>query len=227
MPAKTKLSDSLTNKIKPRSANKGVQTSLYTQLPVGSPERARLKQRLQPRIVHGGETAKNKRKTARPFTGTAPLHVVLKATRARGEWSMLHRKHRSKITSMLYVYAKRFNVQVFRATNVGNHLHLLVKAKNRKNLADYLRVLAGRVAVTVTGARKGVKRIGKFWDHLCWSRLVNWGRDFFQVRDYLKKNFEVDVAGMPGPAELAERAAGTGNLFIHDPGWWDPEKAPV
>lgn len=132
---------------------------------------------------------------------------------------MLKRKHRSKVTSMVYVYAKRFKVHVYRATNVGNHLHLLVKAKDRKSLADYLRVLAGRVAVTITGARKGVKRIGKFWDHLCWSRLVNWGRDFFHVRDSLMKNFVEDVQGVISPRTMA---AGTGNLLIQDPGWGDP-----
>jgi REP element-mobilizing transposase RayT len=167
------------------------QSSLFIVLPVGSPERARLKDRLQPRTTHGGDPAKGKRKTERPFATTAPLHLVLKSSRARKDWSMLHRRHRSKVTSMIYVYAKRFRVHVYRATNVGNHLHLLVRAKDRKDLADYLRVLAGRVAVTVTGARKGVKRIGKFWDALTWSRLVNWGRDFFGVRDYLAHAFQI------------------------------------
>jgi len=125
--------------------------------------------------------------------------LVLKSTRARGAWSMRHRSHRSKITSMVYVYARRFKIEVYRATNVGNHLHLLVKAKDRKNLADYLRVLAGRVAVTVTGARKGVKRIGKFWDSLYFSRLVNWGRDFYRVRDYLIRNLDpMYLPGAPG-----------------------------
>lgn len=192
------------------------QASLYTQLPIGSRERARLKDRLAPRTVHGGADAKGKRKTERPFNTAAPLHLVLKSTRARGEWSMLKRRHRSKVTSMIYIYAKRFKIHVYRATNVGNHLHLLVKAKDRKSLADYLRVLAGRVAVTVTGARKGVKRIGRFWDHLCWSRLVNWGRDFFHVRDYLWKNLETGVQGIPSAKVMAED---TGNMFLNDPGW--------
>ncbi|MBS1958915.1 MAG: transposase [Bdellovibrionales bacterium] len=172
------------------NSKRATQTSLHTLLPVGSKARSKLESRLQPRTTHGGDLARGKRKTERPWTRGAPVHVVLKSLRARGGWSMLHRKHRSKITSMIYVYARRFKVEVYRATNAGNHLHLLVKAKDRKNLADYLRVLAGRVACTVSGARKGVKKIGKFWDSLCWSRLVNWGRDFFQVRDYLIRNLD-------------------------------------
>jgi REP element-mobilizing transposase RayT len=86
---------------------------------------------------------------------------------------------------MIYVYAKRFQVKVYRAENIGNQLHLLIKAQEKKQLADYLRVLAGRVAVVVTGAQKLVKKIGRFWDYLYWSRLVNWGQDFFQTRKWV------------------------------------------
>lgn len=171
----------------------GGQAQLYTQLPIGSPARNKLKATLSPRTTHGGAESRGHRKTARPYAAKAPVHLVLQSARARGEWSMLKRKHRARVQAMIYTYAKRFKVHVYRATNVGNHLHLLVKAPERKALADYLRVLAGRVAVTVTGAKRGVKKIGKFWDSLCWSRIVNFGRDFYNVRDYLAKNFELDV----------------------------------
>jgi hypothetical protein len=86
---------------------------------------------------------------------------------------------------MIYVYAARFKVRVYRATNVGNQLHLLVKAKEKKHLADFLRVLAGRIAVIVTGAKKYVKRVGKFWDYLVWSRLIRWGTEFYSVRTFV------------------------------------------
>lgn len=201
-------------------ASPTLQSSLHTQLPLGSKERSRLKDHLLPRTVHGGDLTRGKRKTARPFNTKAPLHLVLKSTRAKGSWSMLHRRHRAKVQAMIYTYAARFKVRIYRASNVGNHLHLLVKAKDRKNLADFLRVLAGRVAVTITGAQKGVKKIGKFWDSLCWSRLVNWGRDFFQVRDYLVKNM-TDQAYRHAQISTSEQPD-TGNLFLNDPGWAEP-----
>ena len=166
-------------------------------LPIGSAERTQLRAMLEPRLSHGGEPSIHKRKTARPFAPKAPVHLVLRSARAKGVWSLLHRKNKAKITSMIYVYADRFKVHVYRAANVGNHIHLLVKAEDRKNLADFLRVLAGRIAVIVTGAQKagyfkGVfhkgKKIGKFWDYLYWSRLVNWGADFYQVRKYVLAN---------------------------------------
>ena len=163
------------------------QINLTESLTPGK-EKSKLKAKLEPRLTHGGREAKGKRKTPRPFTPKTSLHIVLKSKRAQGAWSMKHRKNQSKITSMVYVYASRFRVHVYRFANVGNHLHLLVKANDRQDLADYLRVLAGRVAITVSGARKHVKRIGKFWDHLCWSRLVKWGKEFHIVQRYVFAN---------------------------------------
>ena len=164
------------------------QSSLYETLPIGSKQKRKLRDELIPRSRHGGFDGVKKRKVARPFVAQAPLHLVLKSKRAKSDWSLLHRKHRSRIASMIYTYGKRFKVRVYQFSNVGNHLHLLVKAEDRKQLADFLRVLAGRVAVVVTGAKRGVKKIGKFWDYLTWSRLVNWGHDFFNVRKYIKQN---------------------------------------
>jgi REP element-mobilizing transposase RayT len=170
---------------KPHSSR---QLRFSQTLPIGSKERAHLAQSLEPRVSHGGSPSLTKRKTTRPFSPKAPVHLVMRSRRARGNWSFQHRKNRGKITSMIYVYAARFKVNVYRAAVVGNHLHLLVKAEEKKNLSDFLRVLAGRVAVTVSGARKHVKKIGKFWDYLCWSRLVNWGRDFYNTRAYVVAN---------------------------------------
>lgn len=158
------------------------QGKLSESLPIGSKERSQIKATVEGRIAHGGEDSVGKRKTTRPYSPKAPTHIVLKSNRARGRWSLRHRKNQAKITAMIYVYARRFKVQVFRAANTGNELQLLVKSSERKALADYLRVLAGRIAVTVSGAQKGVKRIGKFWNHLCWSRLVKWGHEFHRVQ---------------------------------------------
>jgi len=178
---------------------------LHQTLPVGSKARAKMRESLQPRTRHGGHESIGRRKTPRPFAPKTPTHIVLKSKRAKGRWSLTHRKNHAKITSMIYVYAHRFKVHVYRAAVVGNHIHLLVKAEERKPLADFLRVLAGRVAVTVSGARRGVKRIGKFWDYLCWSRLVNWGRDFYHTRKYVTAN---EVEGTHGKTarELIRRS---------------------
>lgn len=158
------------------------QLKLHEPVPMNSPKRANLRAAFTPRTAHGGRLAVGKRKTARPFSPKAPTHIVLSSKRARGLWSMKHRRNQAAVMSQIYVYAARFKVHVYRARNEGATLHLLVKCDDRKRMADYLRVLAGRVAITLTGARKHIKRVGKFWDTLCWSRLVNFGHDFYRTR---------------------------------------------
>ncbi len=176
------------------------QHQLHETLPVGTPERATLRSQIAPRLTHGGPPSVGRRKTTRPWNPQAPVHLVLTSHRAKGAWSLLHRKNRAKIQVLIYRYAERFNVRIYRASNVGNQLQLLVKASDRKQLADYLRVLAGRVAVMVSGAKKGIKRIGKFWQHLTYSRLVNWGKDFFGVRKLLE---EIQLTPLAEGGELA------------------------
>ena len=158
------------------------QLKLHDPLPLSSEKRGELRASFSPRLTHGGKEAKGRRKSARPFSPKAPTHIVLTSLRAQGLWSLKHRKNQAKIQSQIYVYAARFKVQIYRTKNLGTELHLLVKCDDRKRMADYLRVLAGRIAISVTGARKHIKKIGKFWDSLCWSRLVNFGADFYQTR---------------------------------------------
>ena len=166
---------------------KSKQLTLEQPLPIG-PVRRQIKEKITPRLVHGGKRSVGKRKTIRPFSPQAPQHLVLSSARAKGKWSLLHHAHRSKIQSMIYRYAERFKVRVYQSKNTGNEIHLLVRATEKKQLSDFLRVLAGRVAISVTGAKKHVKRIGKFWDFLCWSRLVNWGQDFYQTRTQIQSD---------------------------------------
>jgi hypothetical protein len=187
------------------SNNLAKQSNLAQTLPVGSKARSKLTQSFSPRVTHGGLDSLKKRKTPRPFSPEAPLHLVLSSKRARGPWSLNHRKNKARVSSMIYVYAKRFKVKVYRSRNEGNELHLLVKAQEKKHLADYLRVLAGRIAVTTSGAQKYVKRIGKFWDSLYYSKLINWGPEFYQVSQSMKTG-ELDslVSDMPRTAPATE-----------------------
>jgi hypothetical protein len=46
----------------------------------------------------------------------------------------------------------------------------------------------------ITGARKA-NPAGKFWDHLAYSVIVNWGRHFRKVTDYVIKNL-FEAAGV-------------------------------
>jgi REP element-mobilizing transposase RayT len=172
---------------------------------------------------HGGDLAKGKRKTFRPIDPKQALHVVLRSSKAHGEFSLLHPRHCNVIERHVRKIAKRCGVRVYRFANVGNHLHLLIKVPSRPAWKRFAKQLSGGIAQIVTGARKGaaLSRISNetsygtsdadlpesaqraFWDHLLFTRIVSFGRDFTGVARYLIKNL-FEAAGVPMKALLAK-----------------------
>jgi REP element-mobilizing transposase RayT len=146
------------------------------------------------RAEHGGDVRSGKRKLARPFSARRPLHVVLRSTRARGAWSFRRPATEARLRQAMREQARRARVRVYEYANVGNHIHLLVRAKHRTELQVFLRSFAGVAARLVTGARKG-HPVGRFWDTLAYSRIVQWGCHFRRVRDYILQN-ELEALGV-------------------------------
>jgi REP element-mobilizing transposase RayT len=143
---------------------------------------------------HGGELRKGKRKVARPFSHKHAIHVVLRSERARGSWSLLARKNERLVERLLSVCARRYHLRLYRFVNVGNHLHLLIKAESRSyavaksEFQAFLRQFAGMIAFGVTGAKKGSAK-GGFWHKLVYTTIVHWGRQYDRIKDYFTKNF--------------------------------------
>jgi hypothetical protein len=147
----------------------------------------------KPSSQHGGAKAKGKRKGPRPVNTKQPMHFTYKASRARGKWNML--KYERAIQEELNALAKKYGVRIYRFQNVGNHLHLLLQAKRREQLQNFLRCLPRAIAYLVTGTCRG-NPIGKFWDHLVHSRVVHWGKDLRGMHRYGEKN-EMEASGVP------------------------------
>jgi hypothetical protein len=139
------------------------------------------------RTEHGGVTGMGRHKGARPFASRRPLHVVMRSPLARGPWSMLRAANRAAIDVILKRYASRYRVRVYRFANVGNHLHMVVLARDRFGFQSFLRVFAGNVARAITGARRGSPR-GRFWEWTAYSRVLFWGRAFAEACAYVHKN---------------------------------------
>ncbi len=119
------------------------------------------------------------------------MHVVFKSLRATGAWSLLRKAKEVRVR--VNEVAQQFEVKLLDYANGGNHLHLAIQAKKKKQIQDFLRVLPQAVAFLVTGTRKG-NPIGRFWHELVFSRIVEWGEDW----DWIQKYFEInrrEVAG--------------------------------
>ena len=148
---------------------------------------SRIQNRNWSRLEHGGSVRKGRRKTRRPFDAKRPMHLVMRSTRAKGAWSFLHRRNKAGIHTLLVDLCKRYSVKLYRYENVGNHLHLIVRFPSRKELRAFLRVFAQGVMFLVTGACKGEPK-GRFFEQIAYTRVVNWGREFTVLKNYLWKN---------------------------------------
>jgi REP element-mobilizing transposase RayT len=157
---------------------------------------------------HGGDLNRGKRKTLRPIDPKQALHVVLKSSKAKGELSLLHPRHCNSIEFFVKRTAKKWGVRLYRYANVGNHLHLLIQVPTREAWKRFSKELSGGIAQIVTHAQKGsalprssdpntpesAKR--GFWDHLLFTRIVSFGRDFAGISRYLIQNL-FEAAGVP------------------------------
>jgi hypothetical protein len=105
---------------------------------------------------------------------------------AKGRRSLLQKPLKWQVWGHLDRIASRRKIRIYRYANVGNHLHLLLQARNKADFQAFLREFAGAVGVTATGAAKG--RPQKFWESLAWSTVVEWGRHYQKVARYLLLN---------------------------------------
>ena len=159
-------------------------------------------------LDHGGSIRKGKRKIQRPFDRKRPMHLVMRSTRAKKDWSFLHRRNKGAIHGLVVDLAEKYGVKLYKFENVGNHLHLLVKFPSRRELIAFLRVFAQAVMFQVTGARKGSPQ-GRFFDAIAYSRVVSWGREFSALKAYLWKNALESLGFSAGEIRSARKNAKT------------------
>ena len=140
------------------------------------------------RSRHGGGLEKNKRKLARPFQKSKPLHIVLKSSRATGKWSLRSVRNKLAVDAIIEKQSRKVVAKIHAQQNVGNHIHLLMSFKTKAALTKFLRAIASMISRHVTQARKGHPAGVRFWDELPFSRIVDGLRDFRGMLKYIFKN---------------------------------------
>jgi REP element-mobilizing transposase RayT len=119
------------------------------------------------------------------------MHLVLRSSKATGEWSFRRAKNRRKIETLLTKFSRRFAVGVLSMANVGNHLHLHVQLTNRFTYKPFIRALTASIAMAITGRNKWTRqRLGrvKFWDYRPYTRVIVGLRALLGLRDYIRIN---------------------------------------
>jgi hypothetical protein len=135
------------------------------------------------------------RRRARPLSTRDSMHLVLRSTQARGNWSFLQPRNQGAIRSLSEKYAARFGVKLLAIANVGNHLHLQIRLTNRRLYAPFIRALTGAIALRVTGRSRWKRKANDplherkpFWDLRPFTRIVESRRGLLTLRDYFALN---------------------------------------
>ncbi len=134
---------------------------------------------------HGGISLKKRRKTARPLLPGKITHVVFKSSKATGALSFY--KHKRLVSALLSAKSKKFFIEILDWVNMGNHLHLKVRFKDRKRMGQFLKSFTGTLARQITGAKKGNK-FGKFWDGLAYTRVLMSKFEVLGLKGYFEGN---------------------------------------
>ena len=139
------------------------------------------------KLAFGGSNLKSNPKTARPIALKSTMHLIMRSSFATGSRSFLNRA--DGIAAVIELQARRFGIRVYDLANAGNHLHLVIKVPSRRAFRGFLRAVTGLIARKVLGAERGSAWKGtKFWDARPFTRIVAWGRDYTQLRNYLFLN---------------------------------------
>ena len=142
------------------------------------------------RYQHGGSLLKNKRKSARPISTKKPMHFVLRSNRARGSLSFLKNKRHKEIDTIIRRQAQLFGIKIYQTAVNSNHIHILIRIKNRYLWKKWIKAVSGLVARFILNRERGhVQPKIQFWDARPWSRIVEWGKAFTSVSKYVRQNF--------------------------------------
>ena len=135
------------------------------------------------RTEHGGCLCQGKRKVGRPISTKKAMHLVFRSDNAVKELSFLN--HEGLVRKLLKENAKRFYVEVYETSVNNNHLHFLVKAKDREGFKNFLRAFTGILAKKML---KGKPSLSRFWSETIFSRIVEWGKAFKTAQNYVLQN---------------------------------------
>lgn len=143
-------------------------------------------------------SVRNDRARSRPLAVRSSMHLVLKSSLARGEWSL--RRHRNAVTAISQKFCEKYGVTLLSLANAGNHLHFLIRLYRRCSFAPFIRALTGSLAMEVTKASRWYRPKAlenrSFWDHRPFTRIVAGWRDFLNLREYFAVN-HYEGQGLP------------------------------
>lgn len=135
----------------------------------------------KPKTEFGGSFLKGRRKTQRILNSRKPIHLVLKTKKA-----FVIFKQKNKLQFILRKQAKTFGIKIYSESIQSDHWHICLQITNRRLYRGFIRSLTGLIA----------RELGKgLWALRPYTRVVEWGKDFLNVSDYILLN-QCEISGI-------------------------------
>lgn len=143
--------------------------------------------------AYGGSLLKTRkgRSRGRPLATKQSMHLVLRSSKAKGEWSFRKPENRRKISALIDKFGTRYGVRILSLANVGNHLHIQIQLTVRHGYKPFIRALTSAIAMAVTGINRWTAKAGqrlKFWDYRPFTRVIIGYRALLTLKDYIRIN---------------------------------------
>src|SRR5690606_26245372 len=117
------------------------------------------------KTAFGGDLLKKSHaKVKRPFSPKASMHFVLKANK----YVLKH--YDQRVEKLIRRQAKKHFVKIYHLANPGNHIHLVLKVKDKNYLKAFLRSICGLIPRLLKQT--------KLWMQRPFSRILHWGKAF-------------------------------------------------
>ena len=141
-----------------------------------------------PKHFGGACLGKSNPKEKRPLSTKKAMHLVMRSSLAKGAQSF--RRKDKEVFKIVQKQAQQLGVKLYRYANGGNHLHLIVLPLSRSAFNKFVRAVSGLIArlILVTERGRPMPRNTQFWDQRPFTRILEWGADFYNTCDYLLKN---------------------------------------
>jgi REP element-mobilizing transposase RayT len=141
-------------------------------------------------LAYGGElrSFRAQRAKSRPLSNRQSMHLVLRASRAKGPLSFKQPRHAQKIQKIVQHFGAKYRVKILSLANVGNHLHFHVQLHDFHGYKPFIRAITSAIAMAVSGSSRWNKVKEKFWDYRPFTNLVTSKASYLRLVDYIEIN---------------------------------------
>jgi len=142
------------------------------------------------KLEYGGELFKTRkgRSGPRPLDTKNTMHLVLRSSKAKGEWSFREPKNYKKIKGLIERFSTKHAIKILSYAINYNHIHFHFKLANRYTYKKFIRALTAAIMMAVTKVSRWNKIKEKFWDLRPFTRVIVGFKAFLDMKDYIEIN---------------------------------------